>query len=364
MRRQTGKPYSAEVYTQACEWSVEFRSAAPEESLRAAFHAWLQQAPAHMAAYLDVASGWKLTESFDVRARFPKEILIAQARDTDNLIAYPGATSPQMPRLRRGILAWLPSPAAGTLIVTALIVTALAILMLSRHSSPTYSTGIGQKRVVTLADGSVVQLNARSEIVVRFTKTRRLIDLVRGQALFRDTYAPDRPFIVQSRTALVRAIGTQFDVNQLDAETIVTVIRGTVAVAQQRQAMPAVSDPQRPRSRRPGARPATIYLTAGEQLTVGARRHMRPVRTDVTDVIAWTHQKLIFVGAPLDEVIQEFNRYNDRQLAITTPSLDRFRIDGVFSSTDPRSLLAFLRQYPGIMVRQTRHRVLISRTPP
>lgn len=361
MRRQTGKKYSPEVYARACEWFVEFRAATVDEQARHVFHAWLQQAPAHMAAYLDVASNWNWTGTLDVSARFPKEALLADAEDCDNLLAYPGAGALAKPLRRRAIRSRLLSPAGLAVAASVLGLIAAVLLTTWMRAGPTYSTGIGQKRLITLADGSVIHLNARSEVIVRYTPTRRQIDLVRGQALFVDTYDAKRPFIVRSRATVVRAVGTQFDVNLLDAETIVTVIEGKVAVAQQRRASRIESDKRQARSRHAPSGLPTVYLTAGEQLTVTPTRHMQPVRTNVTDAIAWMHQKLIFSSTPLHDVVQEFNRYNAGQLVIASPSLDTFKIDGVFSSTDPDSLIAFLRQCPGIKVTQAGEVAVISR---
>lgn len=359
MRRQITKRYTPEVYEQACEWFVEFRSAPADEQLRQDFHAWLQQAPAHMAAYLDIASSWNLTAALDVSARFPKDELIAQARQTDNLLPYPRATSPcaAMPR-RRGGRRRLSST---VLAVCAAAMVAAVLGTAWMHARPVYSTGIGQKRLVRLADGSTVRLNARSEIIVRYTKSRREIDLIRGQALFADTYEPNRPFIVRSRATVVRAIGTQFDVNRLRAETIVTVIQGRVAVAQHERAARAAAGGPQQSSERFASELSMVYLSAGEQVTVTPTRHMQPIHTDVTNAIAWTHRKLIFVSTPLRDVVQEFNRYNRRPLVIEAPSLERLKIDGVFSSTDPKSLIAFLRQYPGIRVTQTGEATLVLR---
>lgn len=361
MRPQAGKRYSPQVYEQACEWFVEFRACAADEQARDAFHGWLQQAPAHMAAYLDVASSWNWTDSLDVSARFPREALIAEARDADNLVAYPGAAGPGKPSARR---AWrLRSPAGWAVAASAvlLIVAVLVTSWVRADRGPVYSTGIGQKRLITLPDGSTIRLNARSRILVRYTQTRREIDLLRGQALFVDIYEPQRPFVVRSRATVVRAIGTQFDVNLLHAETIVTVIQGKVAVAQQPRAVHVVSNRPRPLSPPATSAPSTVYLSAGEQLTVTPTWHMRPVRANVTDAIAWTHHQLIFSSTALRDVVQEFNRYNDRPLVIGSPSLEAFRIDGVFASTNPRSLIAFLRQSPGIKVTETGGEVVISR---
>ncbi len=357
-----GKRYSPEVYARACEWFVEFRSASADEQMRRAFYGWLQQAPAHMAAYLDVASSWNWTGTLDVSARFPRAKLIAEADESDNLLVHPGVAASGRASTRRGGGPWRLAPARAAIVAGTLALIAVAVVAawMLGGAGPVYSTGIGQKRLIRLADGSIVHLNAQSRIIVRYTRTRREIDLLRGQALFVDTYEPDRPFIVRSRGAVVRAVGTQFDVNQLEAKTIVTVIQGKVAVAQQPRPVP-VSHRSRPPFHYAVPRLRTVYLSAGEQLTVTPARHMRPVRTNVTDAIAWTHHELIFTATDLRDVVQEFNRYNTRPLVIASPSLEDFKIDGVFSSTNPKSLIAFLQQYPGVKVTETAEDVFISR---
>ncbi len=360
MRRHIGKRYASEVYEQACAWFVEFRAAPADEQIRRAFHDWLQQAPAHMAAYLDVASSWNWTGTLDVSSRFPKEALIVQAGGADNLVAYPGSTAPGRPAPRRTLAVRLRRPVALTAAAGALLAIAAVLITGWMLSGAVYSTGIGQKRLITLPDGSIINLNASSRVRVRYTRTQREIDLIRGQALFVDTDEPDRPFIVRSPATVVRAIGTQFDVNLLDTETIVTVIQGRVSVAQKPPGVQPASNLLQPVSYHP-APELPVYLTAGEQVTVTPTRHLQPVQTNVTDAIAWTHHQLIFASTALRDVVQEFNRYNDRPIVIASPSLDTFRIDGVFSSTDPESLIAFLQQYPGIKVIATGGEVVISR---
>ncbi len=52
----------------------------------------------------------------------------------------------------------------------------------NRHS--TYTTQVGERRSITLADGSMIDLNARSAIRIKFSKSERNVDLMDGQALF------------------------------------------------------------------------------------------------------------------------------------------------------------------------------------
>ena len=87
----------------------------------------------------------------------------------------------------------------------------------------------------------------------------------------------------------------------------------------------------------------------------------QPAPANVAAVTAWTQRKIIFQGAPLSEVVDEFNRYNTRRLVIGDQEVKSIKISGVFSSSDPDSLLRFLRELPNIKIHETDHEILISR---
>jgi len=70
---------------------------------------------------------------------------------------------------------------------------------------------------------------------------------------------------------------------------------------------------------------------------------------------------LIFKGAPLSEVVSEFNRYSERRMIITDPEIGATRISGSFSSSDPADLLRFLREVGAYEVHETSSVISISR---
>jgi transmembrane sensor len=80
----------------------------------------------------------------------------------------------------------------------------------------------------------------------------------------------------------------------------------------------------------------------------------------VHNVTGWTHGELVFAATPLRDVVEEFNRYQKRPLVITSPSIGALRIDGVFLSTDPTSLVHFLRQRSDVRVTETDDEIQIS----
>jgi transmembrane sensor len=223
-------------------------------------------------------------------------------------------------------------------------VTAL-FLWINSDTARSYSTGIGEQRTIQLLDGSTVELNARSKVQVRLTDRRRDVELIEGQALFSVAKDKQRPFVVRAGDAQVRAVGTEFDVYKKQAGTVVTVVEGRVETY----------------SGVDGADAAAIMLSAGEQLTVLKHAVTKPTRADTAAATAWVHKRLIFEETPLNEVAEEFNRDNRRPLAIDDAELQTLKISGVYSSTDPASLINFLRSQRSINVIETENQVRVVR---
>jgi len=57
----------------------------------------------------------------------------------------------------------------------------------------TYTTQVGEQRVLQLPDGSTVQLNTQSRVKIDFSTSKRQIWLSRGEALFSVSRDPRRP---------------------------------------------------------------------------------------------------------------------------------------------------------------------------
>ena len=169
--------------------------------------------------------------------------------------------------------------------------------------------------------------------------------LIEGQALFRVAKDKHRPFVVRAGDAQVRAVGTEFDVYRKQAATVVTVVEGRVETYEGSGSAGAEA----------------IVLSAGEQLTVLPHIVTKPTRTDTVAATAWLQKRLIFEETPLSEVAEEFNRYNRRPLAIDDRELQNLKISGVYSSTDPASLINFLRNQTSIRIIETENQVRVVR---
>jgi transmembrane sensor len=301
---------------------------------RSRFYEWLRRSPEHIQAYLEIAEGWAELPTADPGHRLDLQELIARARESrdENVVmlpVQPAATA------RRGVSRKvLAASLAGMTLLLGFVVWSI----LSRAN--TYTTGIGEQRTLQLQDGSTIELNAHSSVRIRLTGLTREVDLKDGQALFRVAKDSARPFLVHSDGTTVRAVGTQFDVYRKRSGTVVTVLEGRVAVAE-------VGDSKGVNGSEP------VLLAAGDQVTVPAQRAPKadqPRHADVAVATAWVQKRLIFEETPLAEVAEEFNRYNTRRLVIEGADLQARGISGVYSSTDPDSLLGFLRAQPNIVL--------------
>lgn len=347
--------FNAQVYEEATAWLIEFRTGTPDARARQQLDEWLRTSPEHVRAYLEVTSIWENTALHDGERKVTAEEHIARALAEDNVVPLNVAGQPDnrvSARPGKATRKWAIAASAAFLCIATGVLTWLHF-----QGTPTYSTQTGEQRSITLADGSTMEMNARSRVRVHYSEHERSVELLAGQVLFQVAKDKQRPFIVQSDDVRVRAVGTQFDVYRKQSGTIVTVVEGRVAVSNALTNRQAGEAPDVPSA------PGPIQLSAGQQVSLSVAEVSPPKRVDVATATAWTQRRLVFDSVPLRDVADEFNRYNARQIVLDGADVEDLAIMGVFSSTDPASLVRFLRAQPGIHVVEDDTRILITQQP-
>ena len=401
MKKSSSLELNRQILEEASDWFVDFRVGDVDASARAHFDEWLRRSPEHIRAYWEIAKTYVELPALTPPEKLNIAELIAYARSDDNVVPLHASSCPEVPQARRFEASVAESrripPQRRRFVAAASIAFAVAIaggVFWQAHRYPLYATDIGERRSITLADGSTVDLNARSKLRVEFSGAERRVELLDGQALFEVARDQQRPFIVHSGDATVRAVGTQFDVYRKESGTTITVLEGRVAVYSAAytqneggsrgsgspdivpHASPASEAHISSNNASAGAMasvPAPLGLTdpsgsgavlvsAGEQVTVTPDAIVPPHRTDPATATAWMQRKLIFEGTKLSDVVDEFNRYNRTQIVIEDPNLKDFEISGVYASPDPASLLRFLRDQ-GVEVTESGGSVQLGRTP-
>jgi transmembrane sensor len=189
-----------------------------------------------------------------------------------------------------------------------------------------HHTRLGERRTITLADGSRIHLNTASAVEVAMRKHSRRVRLVKGEALFEVAHDPSRPFLVDAGAARLRAVGTAFNVRIRDTVVELTVTEGVVAVAEN---MDDVHHPD------------VSKIAAGGGAVIGSGA-MAPTALDPTILrqrTAWQDGVIELDGETLAQAVAEFNRYRGSPIIIGDPRLANLRVGGRFEVDEAEKFL-------------------------
>ncbi|NMY27377.1 hypothetical protein HBO19_15430 [Pseudomonas sp. WS 5021] len=218
-------------------------------------------------------------------------------------------------------------PAGKTLGLLLLAIVAGVAWIDPAYRSEHVASQVGQRQALLLADGTQVLLDSNTEMTISWHLRSRQVELKAGQALFEVSPMVYRPFLVDAGLAVVRVVGTRFNVRRQEQDVQITVAEGRVAV-------------------RAAATGAVAALEPGQQLRVHKGQEARLGRVDVDDVTAWQQSRLVFESTPLEDVIDTLQRYHRQPIRLMDPRLARLPVSGVFDSGHVDHLLALL---PGIL---------------
>jgi transmembrane sensor len=274
------------------------------------FEAWLDASPTHRAAYRQALAVW---HEFEAAAPQVWDELAVQQRRA--VLVLRGAAT------RRW---WM--GAGGAAIAAGLAAAVLPGLLAEQATAETYATGKGERKRVTLTDGSVVDLNAETRLAVTYGRKARRVVMDEGEAIFDVAHDAGRPFTVTSPNREVRVLGTQFDVRRRQGDLTVTVARGKVQV----------------RPVGAAAQGRAFLLTPGQRLEVASSGHETLVAVDPQEAFSWRSGRLIYRGEPLSNVVADLNRQYVEQIEISDPELGKMPITGVIVLDDQPAVVARL----------------------
>lgn len=209
-----------------------------------------------------------------------------------------------------------------------------------------YSTSVGERRSIQLADGSSVSLDGASQISVSFEDERRSVILDHGRAKFNVAKDPTRPFTVTAASQAVVAIGTSFSVELLKDQLRVLLFEGKVAVVPQKNALRPIDGVQSLKSH--------TSLQPGQELvatlTTGAGKI---VEADTERSLSWEEGRMDFIDIPLSKAVERINRYAPVPIVIEDPAAGQKTINGVFNSGDTDSFVTGVTSLYGLSASKT-----------
>ncbi|MBC9035038.1 FecR domain-containing protein [Sphingomonas sp. JC676] len=299
---------------------------------------WLEAHPANREAMTRVARAWRMAgEAADLPG------LIAARADALKAMGDAGR------RASQGRQLGLPYALAALAACLLLIVTATFYFY---SGGETYRTGVGERRVIVLDDGSQLSLDAASAVEVRYDGERRALRLLAGRARFEVAKDPRRPFTVTAGGRVVVATGTAFSVELLHAEMRVVLYEGSVSVLED---SPADQAPRHVLLPGKSRIPADRMLTPSTALIVpaGSSVAARLETVDVARSASWEQGQLVFSDEPLGVAVERVNRYSDARLLIEDPATAALPVSGTFNAGDTEGFVDGVATLYGL--RKLRH---------
>lgn len=296
---------SPEIDRQAVQWMLRLNAGNADAAEQLRFQQWRQADPAHALAWTT------LQESVAGPLQALRALGAAQTQDSA------GATL-------RGMLVRGPSRRLFLGKTLALVGVAVGTGWLGAQQwrqRGDQVTGTGERRSLTLDDGSQLQLNADSRIRLEFTAAVRRVRLLRGALVA--AVAPDesRPFGVSTDDGTVWALGTRYMVQKESDHSVAAVLEHTVRVRARNGATEQLAEGQ-----------AAVYDASGVRRLSGSPAHA---------LAAWEAGRIEVLDASLAEVASALRPYMRATLHVSEAA-GRLRVQGVFSLDRPDEAWAAL----------------------
>lgn len=148
----------------------------------------------------------------------------------------------------------------------------------------------GKDMKITLADGTVVWLNANSRLTypTAFSGKERRVSL-QGEGYFKVSHDAHHPFIVKTGDMQTRVLGTEFDINASDAShPHVTLVQGSVKVCSSH---------------------SDKVIVPGEDASIDAQGEIKVAHVEVDDVACWREGVQLFDNVPLRDILVQMGSW-------------------------------------------------------
>lgn len=320
---------SSTTNRQACEWIAKLNESDLSESEHKELKTWMAQSKENKAELRRMAQRWDDLNALTLLAVPAEQKKIVKIRSTSFAsFAKILSSTAAVAALSLFVITIWPQPSLDQDIPKKL---------------QSYSTNIGEQRLITLPDNSTVLLNTKSQFNIAYTDEFRDIYLIQGEAHFDVVSSTERPFRVFAGKSRVLAVGTAFSVHLKKATVDVTVTHGSVKIDSIRDTSSALLDTNVKTQSIVSAGQAAEF----DQLVGTIETTPLP---SASLIPAWHHGKLKFSGEPLEQVVEEISRYSPLSIVILDSELRNLRIGGLFDAGETKKMFDALESGFGIEV--------------
>ena len=310
------------IEAQAVEWLIardEQQTWTGEDQKR--LDAWLEESPAHMTAFWRVEAGWNRTE------------LIADIGPF-GLAAY---------RSKPRGLPWLGVFRVEAALAVFALIGIGSYFYFAQPNVETFTTPVGGQRVLTLFDGSRIELNTNSELQI--SSNHRQVALIRGEAYFQIHHDADHPFTVSVAGHKVTDLGTEFAIRTQGDALRVALVEGSARLESGT-----------------GASAQAAILVAGDvaQATPASLTVTKESAQMLREELAWRKGILVFDNTPLTEAAAEFNRYNATKIIVAHPDAAEMKLNGAIHAGDAPEFVRLAKNLFGLHAETRGNEIIIG----
>ena len=302
---------AAPLADQAVAWLLLLRSGRATDAERAAFQSWRDTDPRHDRAWQQLTAALSQT--------------LGRLTDlSPNPVTSPARSSLHTQANRRRFL----TKTVGLAACTGAGLLATNVRYPLENLWTDFSSATGERKHITLADGSDALLDARTRLNFDFSETRRDIYLLAGALSLKVASDSQRPLRIHTAQGNIRSLGTQFMVRQEVGRSLVVVQEHEIEVT--------------------CLTGEVARLVAG----TGARfdqQHIDAPRTDVVQEAAWQTGIIHVEARPLMQVIAALRPYYTGTLRISAAA-GGLSVTGRFALDHVKGTLAALQQQLPITV--------------
>ena len=222
----------------------------------------------------------------------------------------------------------------------------LTVTDMGNSEGITRTTPIGRRDTITLADRTVVDLNANTSILIKQNAHERLVLLEKGEIQASGHHDKIIPLRIVVGHVMLEVMGTQFDVAFHDGVSTVSVTEGKVRIYERRDD----GSPANPITvTESSARRDPMVLEMGDSVrleehggtVLASRERNDPLAAQ--NRTAWLQGQFMADKRRLDELFWEFESYNRIRIVTDDPTIAKTEIGGRYHLTNVEEFLSVLR---------------------
>jgi|SRR5580692_3726706 transmembrane sensor len=286
--------------------------------------AWLEESPSHAVAY------WRL---------------VAGMERAERLVALKPQRMGRAANVLRRVRIILPR--VGVAVAVVATIGAGAAYWFSLPRGQVFQTPVGGHKLVTLADGTRVELDTNTLLHADLAAGRRVVTLDRGEAFFQIVHDSRRPFVVKVAGHEVTDLGTQFLVRAEEKHLEVRLMEGRAEIE---------GDTQRTRLHSALLTPGDVVTASDDSMVVSKKPMPELIRE-----LSWRRGVLEFDNTRLADAAAEFNRYNTQKIVVMGASVQKLALSDVLPATNVALFVRSVRVLFDLRVETRGNEIILSR---